>query len=434
MAEPGAAEERKRLSRRISTAYGLAALFAGAALGGIYGLASGDWTQFGTWLALWITVGLVVLTLVALGAAQVLSRRRDREDQRKEQEDRAREERIRRNGTAYFIAEYAAGWQKSRDRGFLRKVRPEFERVVPLAGPYQLDEWKWPLDARARLWEPKMDDLVRAFQVLDYDVQFADNGGTGDHPAKPGPDNPSGVFIWASWPVAVAFGMRVTYVHRDAELDVWQRDSFGRAETVRAEAGQGPHRFGALSTPPDPGGLRLVEKSHEIDLTATVRGQGRPSPDDGHAIVLLIRFGSDKWGPLPPPGDEVDGERLEMAIHDAAGVTPAGTSRTHIHEFRCVPPSGGQFDWADYPALVTEASAWVERKNKEFPGRIKLLGTAVPQEVGLGLGILAGQEARRETWPRDLWPIVFDPVTRRDLVVPDLQLGTSALRDQAGGE
>ena len=57
--------------------------------------------------------------------------------------------------------------------------------------------------------------------------------------------------MWASWAVAVAFGMRVTAADRDLALDVWQRPSHGRAGDVEAVIGnQRPHRFGYVEPPP----------------------------------------------------------------------------------------------------------------------------------------------------------------------------------------
>jgi hypothetical protein len=130
--------------------------------------------------------------------------------------------------------------------------------------------------------------------------------------------------------------------------------------------------------------------------------------------------------PLPPapqgaPTETGDSPRVLPQVMEM---------EVRLHELRCVPPltaSGERrFPWDQYPALAAEAAAWIHRKAKELGGDTLLLGTAMPQEVGLGLGIHAGQVSRRSSWPTRLWPIVFDP-GKRDLVVPDLQLGALAV-------
>ena len=53
--------------------------------------------------------------------------------------------------------------------------------------------------------------------------------------------------------------------------------------------------------------------------------------------------------------------------------------------------------------------------------------TLVPQEVAVGMGVLAA--ARREgTWPTTLWPIQVNPDETDHLIIPRLDLGWDSLR------
>jgi hypothetical protein len=59
--------------------------------------------------------------------------------------------------------------------------------------------------------------------------------------------------------------------------------------------------------------------------------------------------------------------------------------------------------WDDFAALVIVCADWIERKVAELAGHTLLLGTAVPAEVALGIGIRAGR-ANRAGWPAHLCP------------------------------
>jgi hypothetical protein len=234
------------------------------------------------------------------------------------------------------------------------------------------------------------------------------------------------VFIWAWWAVAAAFGMRVTAADRGLQLDVWQRPSNARAGEVKPEIwAQRPLRFGSAvsdghSLPP------VTEHIWKAELRVARRGRSRAQTEGAQVTVLLVRFGGQEWGPLPQVTDPFPADhRLDLNLYDAAGVAPAGVSRADLHELRCV-PRDTRFPWQDFPALAVEAAAWIQRKTKELPGRTLLLGTVLPQEVGLGLGILAGQESRRSGWPRHLWPIVREPANS-EMVVPRLDLGVASI-------
>jgi hypothetical protein len=389
-----------RRDRVIPVGYGAFALFAGGALGVVPALVTGDWKTGATWDQLWVAITLCVLAIAFLTFSEIVRRGRDRMQQR--------------NGTAYIIQEQARFWTPQNATRFREGISRQFTRVIQVPGPVETGRgWDWPLDAGARDWDCKVDDLVRAFRVLSIDQSRQTV-------------TPNGMFIWAWWAVAAAFGMRATAADRDLELDVWQRPSNARAGEVEPEIWtQRPHWFG--SAVPDGQSLPpITEHPWEADLRVSRRGRARAGAADAEISLLLVRFGHQEWGPLPKVNVSLpDGHRLDLHLYDAAGVAPAGVSRVDLHELRCDPP-GAQFPWQDFPALAAEAAAWIERKAEELPGRTLLLGTVMPQEVGLGLGILAGQESRRSAWPRHLWPIICEPATR-ELVVPHLDLGAASV-------
>jgi hypothetical protein len=157
--------------------------------------------------------------------------------------------------------------------------------------------------------------------------------------------------------------------------------------------------------------------------------QGGARAGDQPHPAQEVRLGSQRWGPLPGAGTEAPS--LHLNIDDAAGVISHRSLRITIHELRCLPSPGGLFPWSAIPSLVAASADWIERKSAELPGHTLLLGTIMPPETALGLGIIAGQ-TRSTGWPENLWPLIY----RRDkdsLVIPDLNLGRAALRDPDGG-
>lgn len=389
-----------RRDRVIPAGYGAFALFAGGALGVVPGLVTGDWKTGATWDQLWVAIILAALAVDFLAFSEIARRGRDRM--------RAR------NGTAYIIQEQARFWTPQNATRFREGIRRRFTRVIQVPGPVETARgWDWPLDAGARDWDSRVDELVSAFRVLSIDQSRE-------------AATPNGIFIWAWWAVAAAFGMRVTAADRGLHLDVWQRPSNARAGEVEAQIwAQLPHRFAAAI----PGGHSLppvTEHVWKAELKLSRRGRTRATAESAAVTVLLVRFGGQEWGPLPKVSDPFPaGRRLDLNLYDAAGAAPAGVSRADLHELRCV-PRDARFPWKDFPVLAAEAAAWIEQKAKDLDGSTLLLGTVLPQEVGLGLGILAGQESRRSGWPRHLWPIIREPA-KGELVVPHLDLGTASI-------
>lgn len=390
-----------RHERLVPAGSAVGTVLAGGALGIVPSLVTDDWKSGLTWALLWVCIGLAVVAAAAFGFSELTRRGRDRM--------------LRQNGTAYIIYEHARGWTAQDVTRFWQGIRQQFARVVQVPGPREMARgWDWPLDAAARHWDGKVDELVRAFQVLHRDESHN------------GMATPNSVFIWAWWAVAAAFGMRATAADRGLELNVWQRPSKAREAAVYPEIwAQRPHRFASATAAPDLA-HELTEHLWKAGLTVTRRGRPRHGASDAGISVLLVRFSTSKWGPLPEVAVPLpENHQLELELHDAAGAVPASAPQIEVHELRCIPPVQG-FGWEAYPGLAAAAVAWIERKTRELAGSTLLLGTAMPQEIGLGLGILAGQPTRRSLWPVHLWPIVAEPANY-DLVVPHLDLGAASV-------
>ena len=193
-----------------------------------------------------------------------------------------------------------------------------------------------------------------------------------------------------------------------------------------------PHRFGQIEPQPLaeilPGSAPR-EYTWPVELTIKVPALQSPVRPGGPAApapvsVLLLRLGRQPWGSLPDIRDEPEptGEH-ELTVIDAAGITAAESGNAVIHELRCAPPESGTFPWWTYPELVAVAARWIERKTADLAGHTLLLGTVMPPETALGLGICAGQPSRTR-WPKTMWPLIYDKNTGT-LVAPYLNLGTS---------
>ena len=143
----------------------------------------------------------------------------------------------------------------------------------------------------------------------------------------------------------------------------------------------------------------------------------------------MIRLGLQPWGPLPSVTEfpRPDPEKsVHVVLEGWTGKISGKRLDSEIRELRWLPADGSDhFAWEAFPALVAEISAWIGRQAAGLKGRTFLLGTVLPPEVALGLGIDAGR-ANRHDWPEHLWPIVYN-AGGRNLVIPGLDLGTSAL-------
>ena len=343
---------------------------------------------------------------------------------------RGRERMLRRNGTAYIIYEEAREWSLDDSRDFLAAAGRQFARTIRVPGPGKFGEsWDWPLGDGAENWDSKVTELTRSFQAL-YLATYSDDD----------PETPKGTFLWAWWAVAVAYGARVTATDRGIALDVWQRPSRGRAGHLEAAPwSQRPHRFGQGG--PAHAITEVLPSCVPQELTwpaqvTIIPRQAQPGtgPEDRIGVaILLVRLGLAPWGPLPAvPAVPDPAVPVSLVLDDAAGLGPAGTFPCEIHELRIAPPAGtGLFPWQAYPALVGGVSAWIRRKAATLEGRTVVLGTVMPAEVALGLGIDAGQIGV-PGWPAHLWPAIYRQ-SADSLVVPRLDLGEAGFMRRAGG-
>ena len=385
-----------------------ATLLLGAALGGVPVVAAGKWSDPQIRTQAWIFVALAIAGIAVLAAAEVTRRGRNAV--------------LRRRGTAYIVKEEAREWTRDQAQGFLASARRQFAATLWVPGPAKLgDGWDWSLTDGPQDWDVKVAELVRSFQAIRFNQD---------------PGSPTAIFMWAWWPVAVAFGTQIMTGQRGPGLDVWQRPSYGRSGAVEPpDYGQRPHRF--LRGDPVPPLAELLpgsvpqEFTWPADVTLTRRGDRQASGAGGAArgtglTVLLVRLGTQPWGPLPEaPGEPVPSESVSLVLEDAAGLGLRRTYRADIRELRCVPPAGGRFPWACYPSLVREVSGWLGRQTASLDGHTVLLGAVMPPEVALGLGIDAGQGSG-VGWPQHLWPIVYGTVRETGaLVVAHLNLGTA---------
>jgi hypothetical protein len=386
-------------------------LILGAVLGALPALLAGSWHDPQTRDQTWVLIGFAAVSLLAAATALVLYRKRRWV--------------LRQNGTAYLIQEQAALWDGQDETPFLDSAGRYFARVVKVPGPGRLGRpWAWPLDADAARWDSKVTDLAHSFLALALDDNQDAHTNT-----------PDGLFVWAWWAVAAAFGMRVTAAQRSLILDIWQRPSHARAGHVEPiTRHQRPHRFG-YTAPASLAELLPESAPREYTWTAELRTNHlvpAASPLAPHRIsVLLLRLGRERWGPLPEVQLESQAAPSpHLDLRDAAGLLPGQSPDVTIHELRCLPPQDGQFPWEAVPSLVEACADWIELKTAELEGDTLLLGTTMLPETALGLGIVAGQ-VQRTGWPENLWPLVY----HRDanaLVIPRLNLGTAALRDPDG--
>jgi hypothetical protein len=401
-----------RYPRVIPSGYAVGSLCLGLGLSVVVVLVTGGLHSGQVRRLVWLLFFGFGLAIVVLGVSEIARRGRNRM--------------LSRNGTAYIITERARDWQRDEPDDFYAQVPRHFARVVQVPGPGLIGpSWDWPLDQDARCWDARVTELARSFRTLNLAVKE--------------PGTPDGIFMTAWWPVALAFGQRVTAADRSLDLQVWQRPSHARAGAVQPDIwSQRPHRFDGSVNPADlaPAGLTPQEFTHQAGLTLDIPSRAVAPPEDRAVSLLLVRFGFQAWGPLPSLGQAAEagkapeaGEPLHLELQDAAGIVPKAASRILIHEFRCVPRGGApRFEWSEYPFLAASATTWIKRKARTLGDHSLLFAAVVPNEVGLGIGICVGSEAGRDGWPGHMWPLIFRK-PGSPFVVPRLELGAAALRE-----
>lgn len=340
-----------------------------------------------------------------------------------------RRETLRRlRGTAYVIDELAEAWTYEEKRSFLADLRTEFAAVLRVPGPADLGaEWRWPLGVGAERWSDKVDELAKAFWAVHFnDDQVTHNA----------------LFVWAWWPVALAFAARATAGRRRMTLRVRHRPSSGRegqldavgwqkgahvflrdpSPALRRPAAEQPVRAARITLPartPAPSFAAAADSSVVAPLPA--------APEETAPVtVLLVRMSRGEWGPIPDVSS-TPREPIELAIADSAGLGLAGPVPAQVREWRCLAKPGQFHDWDSYPGLAQAAVDWIASTAARVGG-IVLLGMLVPQEVAVGMGVLIAHAPQRH-WPAHLWPVHFGVVDgRRELVIPGLDLGWRSLQ------
>lgn len=338
--------------------------------------------------------------------------------------------RLRRTrGIAYIVREVAYDWNREDKERFLSDVQDRFAAVRFLPAVRTFDgAAHWPHGSDASRWETDVDDMVRQFEMVDHDRDGRDR------------QLPRSLFMWAPFPVAAAFGRRVTSADRGRRLLVRQRDSNGRQgdlQVAQVDAAGYSFRDAVPIVGGGPGHeARVLE--HRVTLRTSRNG-----PVTGTVpttvLVLVLRTNHQSFSPLPAipvdlperpdqtepaaqaartPGG--DGAPLTIEVHDAAGLGLSETVSATLREWRYLPRPGETYHhWRDFPQLVAAAVQWVAEQAAAAPDATILLGALLPQEASIGLGI---RSVRQPDWPSKLWPLHFDRKNNA-YTIPRLNLG-----------
>ena len=346
------------------------------------------------------------------------------------------------HGTAYVIDERAALWRHEEKTAVLAEVNSGFAAALMVPGPRELGEdWEWVADAaHAAHWDKRIDQLVNSFWAVHYnDSKVTRNA----------------VFVWAPWPVAMAFGARATARGRGLVLHVRQRPSYGAAGPHRLpRLDDGAHDFrGAENL----AALRDISPRHEPvetpgTLTITFEPMGTPDQEtrksghhvgrsrdsrakDSDVLLLIVRV---THGPVGPIAMDLTGTgpfTLEISPNLAGHVIPAGVHEVSAVELRLGSEDADQkpvpeLEWKAFPSAASVIAGWLSRQAAEHKARTVLLAARMPQELAVGLGIQLTQRSWArgdgEGWPRHLYPVVQVGGSDR-LAVPDLRLGAAAV-------
>jgi len=271
------------------------------------------------------------------------------------------------------------------------------------------------------------------------------------------PHTPNAVFVWAPWPVAMAFGARATARDRNLPLHVRQRPSNA---TVRARPRltDGAHDF--LDTEDVPPlqvvAPSLVAARLQSAVTVTVRPLGTPARGNGghvrgdshprsvrdnpHSLLLLVvRITHGPVGPLDVELDRTSPFGLEVAPSLAAHSFIPGTQRIPVAEWRLTERDAspgqapGELPWDAFPSAAADIAGWVAEQAATHQAKVVLLAARMPQELAVGLGIQLRQRswdlASGHRWPEHVYPAMYAGDNRR-LIVPDLRLGADSVPGQ----
>jgi hypothetical protein len=373
----------------------------------------------------------------------------------------------------YVVREPAASWEddETQFQEFLRVLAQDFRTVRRVPGPVALHRWYWPLGSGAESWDERVNELVTALRIMRRDDSS---------------DSLKSMVVWARWPVAMAMIARMLAAERGGPgLLIRQRVSDGRTPEVRQVNSRQPaltfspvpdvaingarnpdsvaRRTGAAPSfrlallPPVRQTVARPLVAEEFTHCGTIKvsrsGQVATVPFRGvrptRVRILLLRLTVASWGPLaalagPVPQAVTVGTPSSAMSPDAASagssrpftltaVDAEGTGITKavdcvVREWRCPPPewrAGGTHRWSDFEALAQGAVSWLSAQALRPADELLLLGSTMPQEIGLGIGIHVHRLAQ-ESWPDHMYPLVWDGDARR-FVIPHLDLGWEPL-------
>jgi hypothetical protein len=349
---------------------------------------------------------------------------------------------LEERGTAYVIDERAALWRHEEKTAVLAEVGSGFAAALMVPGPRELGEdWEWVADEKyAPYWDRRIDQLVDSFWAVHYnDSKVTRNA----------------VFVWAPWPVAMAFGARAVARGRGLVLHVRQRPSYGAAGPHRLpRLNDGAHDFRNAENLPSLPDISPRHEPVEIPETLTItfepigardgearrsdRHAGRPGGSrakDAGVLLLIVRVTHGPVGPITMDLPGTEPFTLEISPTLAGHALPAGPHRVSTVELRLGPDDADrkhmpELAWKAFPSAVSVIAGWIARQAAEHKARTVLLAARMPQELAVGLGIQLTQRSWArgdgDRWPRHLYPVVQVAGSDR-LAVPDLQLGAAAV-------
>ncbi len=310
-------------------------------------------------------------------------------------------------GSAYVIEEIGQGWTPDDKEGFLRELQRHFSSVHFVESPRDRgSRWEWPLGQGAQKWSERVDGLVDSF--------------LGTHPSS---NEAHSVFVWAPWPVALAWGQRLVTRKRGLTMSLRQRRSDAREGLLEPKGFNTVAHDFRWARHPAISERMMPAKQIRLELDS----DGRKGSSSTQVTVLLVRMTKGAWGPLTLEHDDLtDLTSLPpVLLRDAAGLGLERSVTAELREWRCLADPGPFHAWTDFPALAQAAVTWISAQ--AACADVVLLGVLAPQEVSTGIGLLLGRNLDLP-WPRRLWPIVLEGSSRQ-LVIADLDLGRKRERD-----
>jgi hypothetical protein len=350
---------------------------------------------------------------------------------------------LEERGTAYVIEENAITWRHEEKASVLTDVGAGFAAVLRVPGPAELgSSWRWEADGDAApQWDARLDELVSSFWAVHYnDDQITRNA----------------VYVWAPWPVAMAFGARATARRRGLVLHVRQRPSYGAAGPHRRpRLTDEAHDFLRRDEPPSLAETAPLHAPVVVRETVTMaikalatsdsgphgrpaghRGGQRPSGSAEGLLLLIVRVIHGPVGPIPLDLAHAPPFMIAVSPTLARSVIPTGSRVVPAVEWRLDPREAGvervpDLPWAAFPAAAEAIADWIVEQAVAHSAHTVLLATRIPQELAVGLGVQLGQRSweRRagQQWPQQVYPVFH---TGTQLVVPDLRLGADSVPSQ----